>query len=175
MRKHWGTWIALAAAATIAVGCGGDDDDGDDTTTSASVTKAEYVQTVEDTCSAYLDDRREAEKPLRDLFASAERPTDLDPEELQDGADELAALNDTTRGVIDEIVALPRPEGETETEEIEQIVAGLEAGSEALDEVDEAAAEGDGAGVQSGYRAFDQAVSEDGKLGAEYGVDVCGG
>ena len=173
MRTHARTWIALAAVAAIAVGCGGDDDDGDETTTSASVTKAEYVQTVEDTCSQYLEERREAEEPLNELFASAERPTDLDPEQLQDGADELAALNDTTRDVIDELVALPRPEAEAE--EIEQVLAGLEDGSAALDQVDEAAAEGDGAGVEDGYREFDRAVSEDGELGREYGFDVCGG
>lgn len=160
--------VVLAALALVAAGCGDDDDEATD------VTKAEYAESVRTRCGEYLKERREAEKPLGTLFRQYEEPDDVPTDELQEGADEVAALNDTTRQVIADLEELPRPEAEEET--LDEVFENLNDAVASLDDADEAAEEGDGAALGRAYESFEEALGRNSEeVSEEFGFSVCGG
>lgn len=166
--KSAGGAVILAALALVAAGCGDDDDEATD------VTKAEYAETVRTRCGEYLKERREAEKPLGTLFRKYKDPADVPTGELQDGADEFAALSDTTREVIADLEELPRPETEEET--LDEVFENLNDAAATLDDADEAAEEGDGAALGQAYEDFDEALGRNSEeVSEEFGFSVCGG
>jgi hypothetical protein len=118
--------------------------------------------------------RREAEKPLGTLFRKYKDPADVPADELQEGADEFAALSDTTRAVIADLEELPRPEAEEET--LDEVFENLNAVAATLDDADEAAEEGDGAALGQAYADFDEALGRNSEeVTEEFGFSVCGG
>ena len=155
--------LAVTAALAVA-GCGGDDDDGE------TVSRDEYVEQVTATCERYLDERRAAEEPLRGL----RNPARLSSAEVMEAAPDIAGLNDTTRTVIDDLEALPRPEADEE--QLDEVFTALADGAAALDAADQAAEAGEGEAVIAGFRNFDTAVDSAEEAGsAEFGFDTCGG
>ena len=167
------TWTIVPAALAVALIASGCDDDNGDETTAAAPTKAQYVQSVKDRCSQYLNERQAAEKPLQQAFGNAEDPSEIPPEELKAGAEQIAALNDTTREVLTDLAELPRPEADQAG--LEEVFANFDEGKAALDEADQAAAAGDGAALGASFEDFDKAVDKNGALSDEYGFSVCGG
>ncbi len=163
--------ILAATAGALAVagaGCGGGSDTG---STEASVTKQQYKQSVVSRCQQYQQDRQAAAKPLRPLFASINSPSQADPQQLKAAADKIAALDETARGVITDLEALPRPPADAA--KIEQAFKQLDAAKEAFDEADQAAADGDGAALQDAYNKVDQNLKSLGSLSETYGFSAC--
>jgi len=171
MRSRWITsCAALAAMALVAAGCG---DNNNDTTTQAAVTKAQYAQSVKARCAEYSKERHAAEQPLAKLFKSAQDPSQIAPEQLKAASDQLAAVNDTTRQVLIDLSKLPRPEADQAA--LDQVFAKYDDAQAALDEADQAAAAGDGAGVAAANDKLDEALSSgSGQVKDEFGFSACG-
>jgi DNA topoisomerase IB len=160
---------ALAAIALVA-GCGGGNND---TTTQAAVTKPEYVQSVKARCGEYQKQRQAAEQPLQELFKSVKDPSQIPSEQLKAASDKVVALDDTTRQVLTDLEALPRPAADKAT--LDPVFATYADAQAALDEADQAAANGDGAGVSAANNKLDQALSSGSKqVKDEFGFSACG-
>jgi hypothetical protein len=159
---------AALAAALTAGGCG--DDDSSDA--QAAVTKAEYVSSVKTVCGDYTRERHAAERPLAEVFKDADNASELAPAELEAASDELAALNDTTRQVLIDLSALPRPEADEDA--LDEVFASFDDAQAALDEADQAAAEGDGAATDAAYKKLDAALDSNREVSDEFGFSACG-
>jgi hypothetical protein len=160
----------LAAMALLTGGCG---DDNNDSTTQAAVTRAEYVQSVKARCGDYQRERHAAEKPLAQLFQSANTASQIAPAQLKAASDQLAALNDTTRQVLIDLSSLPRPEADQAA--LDQVFASYDDAHAALDDADQAAADGDGAGVDAAFKKLDAALNSGSKqVKDEFGFSACG-
>jgi hypothetical protein len=171
MRCRWITsCAALAAMTLVAAGCGADNND---TTTQAAVTRAEYVQSVKARCGEYQKERHAAEQPLAAQFKGVRDPSQIPPEQLKAASDKVAALDETTRKVLVDLSTLPRPEADQAA--LGQVFANYDDAQAALDEADQAAANGDGAGVSAANNKLDQALSSGSrKVKDEFGFSACG-
>ena len=168
MRFRW--IISCAAMALVAAGCG---DNNDGTITRAAVTRAEYVQSVKARCGEYEKERHAAEQPLAELFKGVKDPSQIPPARLKAASDQLAALNDTTRQVLIDLSKLPRPEADRAT--LDQVFADYNNAKAALDQADQAAAAGDGAGVSAAIKKLDRALSSTTRqVKDEFGFSACG-
>jgi hypothetical protein len=170
MRGRWITsCAALAAMALVSAGCGGDNND---TTTQAAVTRAEYVQSVKARCADYSKERHAAEKPLQQLFKGFNDPSQIPPAQLKAASDQLTAVDDTTRQVLTDLKALPRPEADQA--KLDQVFANYDDAQVALDEADQAAADGDGTGASAANNKLDQALNRNRQVSDEFGFSACG-
>lgn len=170
MRSRWIiSCAAPVAIALVAAGCG---DNNNDTTTQTAVTKAEYVQSVKARCAKYSKERNAAEQPLAKLFKSVNDPSQITPAQLKAASDQLAAVNDTTRQVLTDLSNLPRPEADQAA--LDQVYANYDDAQAALDDADQAAAAGDGAGVSAANNKLDQALNSNRKVADDFGLSACG-
>jgi hypothetical protein len=173
MKPTLATLLASAVAAVCLAACGGDDSTSADsttvsTTTSADVSMEDYTKQVEDRCAQYQTERTAAEEPLQDVGD----PSSLSEDELKAAAPDLAALDDTTRSMIADAEAFPRPADNAA--ELETIYGFLDDSAAALDDADAAAAAGD---VDAMLAAFDEVdaglQSADKANSANYGFNTC--
>jgi hypothetical protein len=169
-RTRFISWTALAISAVVVIGCGGGSDA--TSTEATAVTRADYKQAVEARCADYQTERDAAQKPLQETFKGAPDLSQISPQDLEAASDQLAALNDTTRQVLTDLVALPRPEADSAT--LDQAYSTVDDAQAALDEVDQAAADGDGAGVDAAYKKLDAALNNNKAVAEEFGLSSCG-
>jgi hypothetical protein len=171
MQSKNGSAVARSALGLLlttvfaASGCGGNDEE---TSTAAPLSKDEYVQRVEERCAAYQDEREAAAQPLEELGD----PAQLAPSELEDASDDIIALSETTRQVISDLEAIPRPVEDTET--LDMTFAAADQAVAALDDVDAAAVAGDGQALGAAYLAESQALGTVNDTGSDFGIDSCG-
>lgn len=140
--------VALIIAAALVAGCGG----GGDTSTAAALSKAEYVKQANAICKKGQQNREAAVNELAEEVKPGADPGELPKAGL------VEAVTDPLATMVDELAALPAPEGDEA--QVEGFIQGYEKAVEEIEEDENAAFNG-------------ELFGEPDKKALKYGLEDC--
>lgn len=123
--------VLLVAIALVAAGCGG----GGSSSSTTALTKAQYVKQANAICQKGQQAREAAVNELAEEVKPGADPGELPKNRL------VEVVIDPLANMVDELAALPAPEGDQE--QLEPMVEGYEKAVEEIEENEEAAFSGE--------------------------------